>query len=385
MSARRAVALTAALAACAAAGRAQHAYVAFGDSITFGYIDPDNPQANDPTLPYPAQLQALLAARGLADTVRNAGRNNETTGEGLSRINSVLNGGGDTLLLMEGTNDINTKTISNETIKFNLDQIALRAEGRGWSVVHGTVIPRLPSANHDKDNAIAGDLAARLRELAYFRNRRLADPFEVFFTTPNAFDTLYAGGDDKLHPNVAGYRRLAEVFRDVLVGLDTVPPVPGAFTPANNATDVPAQGPWSATLYDFGQGIDPTRSALLVNGTAVAATAAGDARKQTYTYAPASPVSGRITLTVRGTDLNIPPNTSDHLLATFVTAGTVFLPGDVTQDGRVDGADLVRLAIAFGARKGEPRFFAPADVNADNVVDGLDFAILAPNFGRSSF
>ncbi len=362
------------------AAQAQKAYVAFGDSITFGYADPPNPSAA-----YPVQLQNLLTARGLADTVRNAGLSGESTAGGVTRINTVLNQGGDTLLLMEGTNDVNAQNISNETIVFNLDQIALKAEGRGWTVVHAPVIPRLPSANHDGSNVITADLAAQTRDLAWKKARRLADPFEVFIATPDVFTRYYVGGADKLHPNSAGYLRLAEIFRDVLVNLDTVPPVPGTFSPANGATGAPALGPFTATLYDFGQGIDLTKTTLLLNGTAVAAVATGDSKKVALSYTPTAAIHGQLTLSVRSSDLNIPANTSEHLLSTFITEGTTFLPGDVNRDGRVDGADLVRMGVAFGARKGEPRYFAPADVNANNVIDGLDFATLASNFGKSSF
>jgi len=362
------------------AASAQKAYVAFGDSITFGFADPPNPSAA-----YPIQLQNLLRARGLTDTVRNAGLPNETTAGGLTRINSVLNQGGDTLLLMEGTNDINAQTISNETIAFNLDQIAIKAEARNWSVVHAPVIPRLPSANHDGTNTITGDLAAQTRNLAWQKVRRLADPFEVYITTPDVFTRYYVGGSDKLHPNSAGYLRLAEIFRDVLVGIDTVPPVPGVFAPANGVTNAPALGPFTATLYDFGQGIDATRTTLQLNGLPVAAVAAGDAKKLVMTYTPTAAVHGQITLSVKSSDLNIPPNTSEHVLSTFVTQGTTFLDGDVNRDGRVDGADLVRMGVAFGARKGDPRYFPPADINGDGQIEGLDFATLASNFGKSSF
>ena len=364
---------------CGAAS-AQHAYVAFGDSITFGYAEPENPSAA-----YPVKLQSLLAARGLSDTVRNAGLSGESTAGGLTRINSVLNQGGDTLLLMEGTNDVNAQNISNESIAFNLDQIAIKAEARGWSVVHAPVIPRMPSANHDGTNVITADLAVEIRDLAWKKARRLADPFEVFINTPNVFSTLYIGGADKLHPNAAGYLRLAEIFRDVLVNLDTVPPVPGDFSPASGTSDVNALGPFTATLYDFGQGIDLTKTTLLLNGTAVAATATGDSKKVTLSYTSPTPIHGQIVLSVRSSDQNIPANTSEHRLSTFVTQGTTFLDGDLNRDGRVDGVDLVRMGLCFGARKGDPRFLATADINGDNLINGLDFASLASNFGRSSF
>ncbi len=381
---RRRIWLAAAVALVVVAGaaKAQKVYVAFGDSITFGYQAVPNP---DPTKSYPAQLQSLLAARGSADTVRNAGLSGESTAGGLTRIDSVLAGGGDVLLLMEGTNDINAKTISNETIAYNLDQMAKKAEARGLTVVHAPVIPRLPSANHDANNAIAADLAARLRDLAWLTGRRLADPFEVFTTTPNVFTNDYYGGDDKLHPNPAGYLLLAQIFRDVLVTLDTVPPVPGAFSPANGTTDAPALGPFTATIYDFGQGIDTGKASLLLNGQAVNATATGDAKKLTLSFTPAAALHGVFTMSVRASDLNIPANASEHALGTFVTEGTSFVPGDINRDGRVDGIDLVKMGVAFGARKGDSRFLPLADLNGDNLIDGSDFAVLAANFGRSSF
>lgn len=378
---RAALGLLAALAAAASPAAAQRVFVAFGDSITFGY-------PVDPAKSYPSQLQALLAARGLADTVRNEGLDGESTAEGVSRINHALRPGDTAVLVMEGTNDINFK-VSVETIASNLEQIARKAEAAGVAVVHAPVIPRLPSANTDGSNTASAALAAAVRELAWKNTRQLADPFEVYSTTADVFNLYYVMAvnnvPDKLHPNAAGYARIAEVFRDVLVNLDTVPPVPGTFTPANNATEVPALGPFSAAIYDFGQGIDLTKATLLLNGQPVTSTQTGDSRKLTLTYTPTTALLGVFTLAVRASDLNIPPNASDHTLASFITAGTTFLPGDLNRDGRVDGSDLVRMGVAFGAKAGDARFFSRADLNGDSAIDGLDFAILASNFGRSSF
>jgi hypothetical protein len=49
----------------------------------------------------------------------------------------------------------------------------------------------------------------------------------------------------------------------------------------------------------------------------------------------------------------------------------------------VDGADLIRLARAFGSRNGELRYWRPADLDGDGRVDGSDLAVVAANFGRS--
>ena len=240
---------------------------------------------------------------------------------------------------MEGTNDINAK-VSIETIKFSLDQIAKKAEARGLTVVHAPVIPRMPSAGTDGSNVAGAELAAAVRDLAWSSTRRLADPFEVYITTSDVFNKYYSGGTDRLHPNAAGYARMAETFRDVLVNLDTVPPVPGAFSPANESTGVPGLGPFTAVLYDFGQGIDLGKATLLLNGLAVPTTQVGDTKKVTLTHIPTTALHGAFILGVRASDLNVPANASDHILGTFITEGTTFLPGDLNRDGRVDGVDL---------------------------------------------
>lgn len=58
--------------------------------------------------------------------------------------------------------------------------------------------------------------------------------------------------------------------------------------------------------------------------------------------------------------------------------------GDVDASGRVDGIDLVMLALAFGREKGEEGYRAGADVNADGIVDGFDLAILIEFFGEGA-
>jgi len=57
--------------------------------------------------------------------------------------------------------------------------------------------------------------------------------------------------------------------------------------------------------------------------------------------------------------------------------------GDVDGNGRVDGLDLIRLALAFGSQVGYGNYDPGADVNLDGVVDGNDLSLLAANFGRN--
>ena len=54
---------------------------------------------------------------------------------------------------------------------------------------------------------------------------------------------------------------------------------------------------------------------------------------------------------------------------------------DVNGDGEVDGIDVVRLSVAFGATNGQPRFDGGVDFDENNLIDGNDLAILAGDFG----
>lgn len=372
--------LSAALLAALPAAAQTARWIAFGDSITQGIGD----DQSRPEPGYPARLEAILQGRGIDVEIVNAGLGGETTGAALSRVGRVLNQGGNRFLLMEGTNDINER-VSVETITFNLDQLADRAEARGMQVYLATLVPRLSTANTDGSNTITAELAGAIRELAANTNRQLVDPFEIFFYhTPNYAQTHYVGGADRLHPNATGYTLLAQVFADALSNIDRVPPVIGDYAPANNAVDVPATSTIRLDLYDFGTGIDAANTRLLVNGQEVTATATPEGRRLGLLYQPVTPLRGLVTVSYRSRDLANPANTVERQLTEFTIAGAVFLDGDVNRDGRVDGADLVALAIRFGARRGDSRYLANADVTRDGVIDGLDLAQLAANFGRSS-
>ncbi|HEY6321952.1 MAG TPA: GDSL-type esterase/lipase family protein, partial [Thermoanaerobaculia bacterium] len=354
-------------------------YVAFGDSITSGYRDPLG-------IGYPGRLGALLSADlNVPVTVINDGLFGETTGEGLTRIGSALQPGVTAVLLMEGTNDINAK-VSIDTIVQNLDLMAGQAETAGIAAVHATVIPRLKTADTDPTNVITATLAGAIRELAWERSRTLADPFEVFFyLTPDAMSLDYLGGGDKLHPNGAGYALLAQTFADALTGADHVPPVIGTVSPGDGLQNVPANVGIQLDVLDFGAGIDVANTQLLIDGQAVAVTPTGDQRRLQFLYQPAAPIAGVVSIGLQAQDLATPPNTFTGTVSTFEVVGTFFLPGDLNQDGIVDGLDLLLFAPCFGAHRYDPNFQLVCDLNGDGIVDGRDLAILAFNFGKRSF
>lgn len=353
-------------------------YVGFGDSITFGVgDDPDRPEAG-----YTPRLQALLTDAGVDAEVVNEGVGGERTPEGLTRIGSVISGRGDVLLLMEGTNDI-SRDIPPEATLFNLNEMARRAENRGWQVVHATLIPRLPNARFDPENIENQDLCQRIRNLAGLQSRRLVDPFEVFGVLPDLYASFYSADpeDPVGHPNAAGYDELAEAFFNVLTDVDRVPPVVGLMSPANGAQGVAPDSAISLDVWDFGQGLQVAQSSVLIEGTSVPVAATGDSLKGEVRFQPADPLSGIVTVRLRARDQA--GNQVDRQVSRFIIAGTSFLTGDINQDGRVDGADLVRMAVHFGALGGQQRYERASDLNSDGVIDGNDLAQLAASFGQS--
>lgn len=367
----------------AAPAAAQTAYIAFGDSITAGVGDDNRAEKG-----YPARLEALLQSAGENAVVENYGIGGENTVEGLERINSVLNEAalsGDVLLLMQGTNDISNK-ISIETTRFNLNQMALRAEARGMKTIHATTIPRLPNAKFDPGNIANTELNQNIRDLAGRRGRDLADPFEILSPIPDLYTRYYSqASDDPVgHPNAAGYDLLAQIFFNVIRKVDRVPPVTGLMSPGHGDKDVPSTAQITVDVWDFGDGIDLANTTLVINGVATGAVPAGNQKQATLTYQPTTPLSGLVSVGLRSRDLATPPNIVDREVAHFTVAGTQVLSGDMDQDGRVDGIDLLRFARRFGARFGDTLYSTTADFNGDGVIDGQDLAILASNFGRSS-
>jgi lysophospholipase L1-like esterase len=363
---------------------AQLRYIAFGDSITEGFGD-ESPAFDGEG--YPARLEALLRERGVSASVDNFGLGGEDTVEAMGRVNSVLNAGGDVFLLMEGTNDI-TNNISPETTLENLREMARRGDLRGFRVVHGTLIPRLPNVAIDYRNVITQRLAQSIRDLAGFQGRRVADAFEVFSNQTSLYTRLYTpskGSEDPVgHPNAVGYDLLARVFADVETARDNVGPVAGLSNPRAGATQVAANAPLLLDVWDLGSELDVASLRLVVNGAEVTPVRDGSGDLVTLGYAPPTPWTGVVRVGLRGRDTASPANETNKEVLRFVVAGTQLLTGDIDQDGRVDGEDLVTFALHFGQRKtSSNHFFAAADFDASGEINGVDLAALAANFGRS--
>jgi lysophospholipase L1-like esterase len=361
-----------------AAAQSQFKYAAFGDSITFGVADDDPDEVG-----YPTRLQSMLRRAGQEGaTVINHGDSGEETAVGLSRIGSVLNTNPDFILIMEGSNDV-LKEYSTETISFNLEQMVIKAEKQGVTPVLGTIIPLRPSAFTTGDFELAKDL----RQIATKRSIDLADHFEHYSLYPNSFPDLYnidRRNDEVGHPNGKGFDIISQAWFDVLMDVDSLPPVIGDVQPALDAESVSPRVTISVILFDHGRGIDTSSVRLLINGSAVTYSRKGSATKSTFTYKPTQPFSGIVEVDIEARDQAQPSNSTFLRATSFIIQGTVFLKGDINRDGRVDGHDLVEMAFSFGKTSSSDRYRARNDLNNDKSVDGKDLAILARNFGKTS-
>jgi len=227
-------------------------FLAFGDSITAGVIPTTcslgAPPVSKCTIPlklpmtlterlfdirqlradlnvssasYPLKLAALLASRYTAQpiVVVNEGEPGETAAEGATRLSQVLTmNAPEVLLLLEGINDIHER--GNQAAHVGPLVQALRtmtreARSRGIHVFVGTLLPEDPCGcrafdfvDGRDDIVTAND---QIRAMAASEGAILVDLHPGF-----AGQTATLLSFDGLHPNEAGYAKMAEIFFDAI-------------------------------------------------------------------------------------------------------------------------------------------------------------------------
>jgi acyl-CoA thioesterase I len=162
--------------------------LAFGDSLTFG-------TGAQPAESYPAVLEQLIGRR-----VVNSGVPGEVTEQGLSRLPAVLENEKPALLILcHGGNDLLRHLGKQQTID-NLRAMIKVAKERGAKVVMIAVpSPSILLSPPSFYREIASDMMVRIAE------RALTDVLSD--------GTLKS---DYIHPNAAGYRKLAYSIADLL-------------------------------------------------------------------------------------------------------------------------------------------------------------------------
>ena len=184
---------------------------AFGDSITAGWwVYARDGNGCVGCGGYEPALQSLLKSAGRDAVVKNWGKGSETTDHGASRVDDVITHDKPRyMLLMEGTNDL--LFFSEDTVLKNMTRMVDASLARGVAPILGTI---LPDSRGGKRITQTNDL---LRELAAKKNIPLADHYTA---VKDNWSSLTADG---LHPNSAGYRKMAEVWFDAMQTIDLTP------------------------------------------------------------------------------------------------------------------------------------------------------------------
>lgn len=234
-------------------------FLAFGDSITAGYVSdpslsesdtlpdlatllrsdsrqrlPNVQQAVQPHNSYPTQLLGLLRQGYPTQSiiVTNQGVPGERVAEGISRLKVALDAfEPDVLLLLEGVNDLNLGLVIQSpddpnpldvgTYADYLRGMVLDAESRGIEVLLATLTPvsdGRESGSPGIQAAIAA-LNARIRNMApTLGNGGIVDLHAALNQVPGMI------GPDGLHPTSAGYRQIAETFYSEIVSRYDITP-----------------------------------------------------------------------------------------------------------------------------------------------------------------
>jgi lysophospholipase L1-like esterase len=195
-------------------------FLAFGDSITWGEGGPAPATAtiNAPRVqvsqPYPEGLRRLLAARYTAQTitVTNAGKPGERATQGQVRLPGVLGSTQpEVLLLLEGANDLNAFGAAGvESAEAALRTMVRDAKSRlggAGNVFVATLTPMVQGRPKADGYAYVPLLNERIWELPGREGVTVVDIYAALL--PQAATLI---SDDGLHPNQAGYDKMAETF-----------------------------------------------------------------------------------------------------------------------------------------------------------------------------
>ncbi len=166
----------------------------FGDSLTFG-------TGAEEGFSYPSQLKRLIARN-----IHNAGVPGEVSAEGARRLPSVLDEvKPDLVILCHGGNDLLQK-LDKQQLKDNLRRMFEAVNQRGIPVVM-IAVPRPGLLLSDAE--VYGDLA-----------KELNIPLVKDILGDLLADRNYKS--DQIHPNAAGYSKLAEAVADKLMELGVI-------------------------------------------------------------------------------------------------------------------------------------------------------------------
>lgn len=187
-------------------------FLAFGDSMTAGEVT--NPLSMKlvvvPAASYPTRLQARLTARYTTQSVSvsNAGKPGEATSDGVSRLGGLLAAAPEVVLLMDGANDLffgNPATVDPAVA--NVRTMVVAAKRTGASVLLATLPPQREGGSRARGFALVPVFNGKLASIALQEGVPLVDVYTAFGGVAGTYI-----GEDGLHPNEAGYQKIADTF-----------------------------------------------------------------------------------------------------------------------------------------------------------------------------
>jgi len=215
-------------------------FVVFGDSMSDGVLGFAPSALGDagPPVGYAFKLRALLVDRYTAQTfsVTDEGVGGETVvrwspiqrSVGVERLPAVLNRDApEVLLVLEGVNDLNGGDDATlAAMVSGLRSMVRLATGRGIVVFLGTLLPQRPGGFRAFSPGAIVPANNQIRGIALAEGAVLVDLYQTF---AGQTDTLI--GPDGLHPNDAGYQKMAETFFTAIRARFEVPPIAPTFQP----------------------------------------------------------------------------------------------------------------------------------------------------------
>jgi lysophospholipase L1-like esterase len=211
-------------------------FLAFGNSITEGKT------ASGAILQksYPADLQAMLAARYISQTITmlNKGLGGEWAVNGVNRLPLELDANRPgALLLEEGVNDLVGGQPSSITPMIDALRAMLRqGKARGIPVFLATLPPEREGGSSASALPAIPEANQQIRLLALSEHVTLVDLYQGFGGNPDPYiDT------DGLHPNELGYQKIAQLFFDAI--RSTLELQPGSASSMELVRNMPSQNP----------------------------------------------------------------------------------------------------------------------------------------------
>lgn len=192
-------------------------FLAFGDSITAGEVTAPNSASAwgrlivVPSASYPTVLsQRLTRAYPLqTTTVLNAGQPGQAAAAAVSRFTDLIRSAQpEVVLLLMGYNDVGTPSTVSAAANA-LTTMAREGRARGARVFIATLTPSIQGRLRSPDPGLIDTLNIRIRQIAVTESAELVDLYQALLPSVGAWI-----GVDGLHPNEAGYARMADVFFD---------------------------------------------------------------------------------------------------------------------------------------------------------------------------